>query len=128
MTAFLCHPVSRQNRSGLLLAADFEAAFESVSWPFLSTALDSFNFGTLYKYLINLLYLNNNYSRILLDGFLGEKKNHMKREIRQGYPALGYLFNLAVEPLANQITRSSAIRGITIPRVRKSDSLNTQMI
>ena len=39
----------------------------------------------------------------------------MKREIRQGDPASGYLFNLAVEPLAKQITRSSVIRGITVP-------------
>ena len=107
--------LSKQNRSGLLLAADFEAAFESVSWPFLSSAMDSYNFGTHYKYLINLLYLNNNnYSRILLDGFLGEKI-YMKRGIRQGDPASGYLFNMVVEPLANQITRSSIIRGITMP-------------
>ena len=39
----------------------------------------------------------------------------MKRGIRQGDPASGYLFNLAVKPLAKQITRSSAIRGITMP-------------
>ena len=39
----------------------------------------------------------------------------MKRRIRQGDPASGYLFNLVVEPLANQITRSSVIRGITMP-------------
>ena len=39
----------------------------------------------------------------------------MKRGIRQGDPGSGYLFSLAVEPLANQITRPSAIRGITMP-------------
>ena len=106
--------LNRQNRSGLILAADFEAAFESVSWPFLSRALDNYNFGAYYKYLIHLLYLNdNNFSRILLDGFLGDKI-YMKRGIRQGDPASGYLFNLVVEPLANQIIHSTRICGIAL--------------
>ena len=106
--------LNSKNRSGLILAADFEAAFESVSWSFLSQALNYYNFGPYYKYLLNLLYLNsNNFSRILLDGFLGEKI-HMRRGIRQGDPASGYLFNLVVEPLANQIMQSTIIRGINV--------------
>ena len=38
----------------------------------------------------------------------------MNRGIRQGDPASGYLFNLAVEPLANHIKKSSLIKGIKI--------------
>ena len=106
--------INNQKRIGFILAADFEAAFESVSWSFLSKALDCYNFGPYYKYLLNLLYLHsNNYSRILLDGFHGEKI-YMKRGIRQGDPASGYLFNLVVEPLAHQITQSPVMRGITV--------------
>ena len=106
--------LNNQDRSGLILAADFEAAFESVSWPFISSALDQYNFGTNFKSLIKLLYLNNNnFSRILLDGYLGEKV-YMKQGIRQGDPASGYLFNLVVEPLANQITHSTTVRGVCV--------------
>ena len=106
--------LNQQNRSGLILAADFEAAFESVSWGFLSQAMHCYNFGPHYRYLISLLYLNNNnFARVLLDGFLGEKI-YMKRGIRQGDPVSGYLFNLVVEPLANQIMQSTIIRGISV--------------
>ena len=38
----------------------------------------------------------------------------MSRGIRQGDPASGYLFNLAVEPLANHIRQSEAIGGIKL--------------
>ena len=49
------------------------------------------------------MYLNpQNYSRILLNGYLG-KEIHLNRGIRQGDPASGYLFNLAVSLLTQQI-------------------------
>ena len=106
--------VSSSNQTGFILAADFEAAFESVSWSFLLKALDYYNFGPYCKHLVKLLYLNNdNFSRISLDGFLGEKI-YMQRGIRQGDPASGYLFNLVVEPLTNQLMQSSLMRGIEL--------------
>ena len=108
----LIHKTNANNESGLILAADFEAAFESVSWSFLDKILKSYNFGLQFKNMIRLLYLNSeNFSRIILDGFLGDKI-HMQRGIRQGDPISGYLFNLVVEPLANQLVQSSQIRGI----------------
>ena len=39
----------------------------------------------------------------------------MRRGIRQGDPASGYLFNLVAEPLANQIIQSTVMRGIRLP-------------
>ena len=60
------------------------------------------------------MYFNKqNFSRILLNGFLGEKI-HMHKGIRQGDPVSGYLFNIAVEILANQITKSVKMRGIKL--------------
>lgn len=104
--------LNKTGKGGLVLAADFEAAFETVSWQYLLHALDCYNFGPFYKHLIKLVYLDaNNFSRILLDGFLGDKI-FLRRGIRQGDPISGYLFNLAVEPLAHQIINSSNLRGI----------------
>ena len=100
--------------SSIITAVDFEAAFDTVSWNFLETALDCYNFGPFYKKMIKTFYLNSsNFSRILLDGYLGTKI-HMERGIRQGDPASGYLFNLIMEPLTNQILQSENIRGITV--------------
>ena len=106
--------VNDEERTGYIMAADFEAAFESISWDFLLKTLDCCNFGPNFRYLLQLAYLNrSNFARILIDGFLGENV-YMQRGIRQGDPASGYLFNLAVEPLANLIKQCKEIRGITL--------------
>ena len=66
--------VEHQKLPGLVMAADFEAAFETVSWSYLRIVLEELNFGPNFVGLIDTLYLNvQNYSRILLNGFLGEK-------------------------------------------------------
>ena len=96
------------------MAFDFESAFDTVSWKFLLEALDYYNFGFCWKHIIKTFYLNDhNFSRILLDGYLGPKIN-MNRGIRQGDPASGYLFNIVMEPLANQLIHSAHIKGIQL--------------
>ena len=99
---------------GMILAADFEAAFESVSWEYLRSVLRKLNFGPHFRNIIDLLYLNPcNYSRIMLNGHLGPQI-YLKRGIRQGDPSSGFLFNMAVEVLAGQINKSNRITGISI--------------
>ena len=72
--------VTRKKESGLIMAADFEAAFETVSWSYIRAVLEEMNFGNNFIKLINTLYLNeSNFSRILLNGFLGEKNIYAKR-------------------------------------------------
>ena len=106
--------LNKEQKTGIILAADFEAAFESIAWNFLKQALVSFNFGPRFRSIIDLLYLNsNNFSRILLEGYLGEKM-YLNQGIRQGDPASGYLFNLAVEPLASQLKKSAQCTGIRL--------------
>ena len=103
--------------SGIIMAVDFEAAFDTVSWDFLINALHYYNFGPNYIQMIETMYLNsNNFSRIILDGFLGQKIT-MEKGIRQGDPISGLLFNLVMEPLANQILQSNDIKGLPITNV-----------
>ena len=98
--------------SGVIMAVDFEAAFDTVSWSFLTEALAVYNFGSFFIKMIKAFYLNsNNFSRILLEGHLGSKI-HMERGIRQGDPVSGYLFNMVMEPLTNQMLQSKTIAGI----------------
>ena len=100
--------------SGLIMSADFEAAFDSLSWCFVSKVLEKYNFGPQLRKLIDMLYLNSdNFSRIMLNGYLGDKI-HVNCGIRQGDPASGYLFNLAVNTLAQQIKRSKLLTGIRL--------------
>ena len=104
--------VNQTHSSGVIMAADFEAAFETVSWAYVRTVLRELNFGNNFIDIINIMYFNkHNFSRILMKGFLGEKI-YMNRGIRQGDPVSGYLFNIAVLMLAKQITNSNKLKGI----------------
>ena len=106
--------LNNTSSSGIIMAVDFEAAFDTVSWEFLLATLDKYNFGPYFKKLISVLYLSPDLnSRILLEGYLGPKV-HMGRGIRQGDPVSGYLFNLIVEPLANKLKSANGIEGVAI--------------
>ena len=106
--------LNHTNNTGIIMAVDYESAFDTLSWKFLLEALDYYNFGFCWKHIIKTFYLNDhNFSRILLDGYLGPKIN-MNRGIRQGDPSSGYLFNLVMEPLANQLIHSAHIKGIQL--------------
>ena len=58
---------------GMIFAAYFEAAFESISWNYLRSVMTHMNFGEDFLKMVDLLYLNNqNYSRIMINGHLGQ--------------------------------------------------------
>ena len=106
--------VNQTKQTGLIMAADFEAAFETISWPYLNAVLTEMNFGEYFRDLVNLLYLNKqNVSRVLLNGFLGDKI-YMHKGIRQGDPVSGFLFNIAAEILSKQISQASNLKGINL--------------
>lgn len=108
------HWTNGNKKPGVVLAADFEAAFESIAWNYLRSIFNELNFGPNFKHMINHLYLSNqNYSRILLNGYLGKRIN-MESGIRQGDPASGYLFNLAVSLLTEQVSKSTMLTGIKL--------------
>ena len=112
----IIHWTKNNNKKGIILAADFEAAFESVAWNYLRLVIQELNFGPNLKKMIDHLYLNSkNHSRILLNGHLGNKI-FLQRGIRQGDPGSGYLFNLAVSILTEQIIKSTRFKGIQIDR------------
>ena len=49
-----------------------------------------------------------------LDWILFSQNIYLRRGIRQGDPASGYLFNIVVSVLAEQIKKSNILKGITI--------------
>ena len=80
--------------TGLIMSADFEAAFDSLSWEFVNLTLNQYGFGIRFRQLVNTLYMNTNtFSRILINGYLGEKIHSNVRQCK------GMLFNLAVNLL-----------------------------
>ena len=68
----------QQNIPGLLLSVDFQQAFDSVSWKFISKTLDYYNFGPSFKKWISL-FQNGTESAVLQNGFISEFFSFTKR-------------------------------------------------
>ena len=83
------------NLPGLLFAIDFEKAFDSLDWVFLTKTLSAFNFGQSFIKWINTFY-NNIKSCVMNNGFSSTHFD-MLRGVRQGDPLTVYLFIIALE-------------------------------
>ena len=102
----------KQNIPGLLLSIDFEKAFDTVSWKFISKVLDYFNFGRSIKTWISL-FQNGAESCILQNGFMSDFF-YLKRGCRQGDPISPYIFILCAEILGKMIRNNKDFKGIHI--------------
>lgn len=97
---------------GLLLLVDFEKAFDTVEWNFISKTLEYFNFGPSVKKWINLFYTEPQ-SCVIQNGHISEFFQ-LERGCRQGDPISPYIFIMCAEILGNLIRSSSKIKGISI--------------
>lgn len=97
---------------GQLLLIDFEKAFDSVSWKFISKSLVFFNFGPGIINLIKLLYKDAKLC-VMQHGIFSEFFT-IGRGCRQGDPSSPYLFLLCAEILGILIRSNQDITGIKI--------------
>ena len=102
----------RNNLSGLLIAMDFEKAFDTLNLHFLFRALHKFNFGPSFMHWIRILY--NNVSSSVMDNGFTTAPFTLGRGVRQGDPLSPYLFIIALEVLAERIRSDSKIQGFMI--------------
>ena len=97
---------------GLMVAFDFEKAFDSLSWPFLFKALKSFNFGESFIKWVSTLY--SNISSCVLNNGFATQMFEVRRGFRQGDPLSAYLFIVVLEVLLIKIRCDKEIRGIMV--------------
>ena len=103
---------NRKEIEGLIMLIDFEKAFNSVSWNFLSKTLELFNFGNSVINWVKSLQCGST-SKILQNANLSNNIT-MGRGCRQGDPVSPYLFVMAAEILAEAVRSNQKIEGITI--------------
>ena len=111
----ILYETKSQDIPGLLLSIDFQQAFDSISWKFISKTLDYFNFGPSFKSWIRL-FQNGTESCILQNGFLSEYF-YLQRGCRQGDLISPYIFILCAEVLSNMIKKEESIKGININNI-----------
>ena len=107
-----CSSLKKQNLPGLLLSIDFEKAFDTVSWSFISDVLDYFNFENSIKTWVGL-FQRGSETCILQNGFMSDAFN-LRRGCRQGDPISPYLLILCAEILGKMVRQNRDIKGLTI--------------
>ena len=93
---------SEKNISALILACDFERAYDSLNWTYLKRVIRAFGFGPNIQKWMDIMYDDDpphaTEAVIQLNGHLS-RPYEIKRGLRQGCPLSCYLFLLALEPL-----------------------------
>ena len=101
--------IMMQNESGILLAIDFEKAFDSLNHEFLYQVLQKMGFGPNFLQWIGTFYRNLS-TCVPNNGFTTDIF-FVKRGVRQGDPLSALLFILALETLLCQIQKAFLING-----------------
>ena len=97
---------------GLILLIDFQIAFDSLSWNYITESLRTLNFGENFIKWIKIFQKNSN-SRIVLNGYLSDPFL-LERGCRQGDPVSPYLFIICSEFLTLAIKESVDVEGLTV--------------
>ena len=106
---------------GLIVLVDFQKAFDSINWDFISKTLKLFNFGDSIIKWINAIQ-QKTFSYIVQNGHISEKL-FLHRGCRQGDPVSPYIFVLAAEIMAAAIRANKKIQGIEVHGDEKKLSL-----
>ncbi|GLT88308.1 hypothetical protein SLE2022_063410 [Rubroshorea leprosula] len=97
--------IGKKKLSCFLFKADFEKAYDNVSWEFLDYMLERMNFGLVWRGWIREC-LQTNSASVLINGS-PTKEFTMRRGLRQGDPLAPFLFLIVAEGLNGII--SSAV-------------------
>ena len=106
------HYTTTQNKPGMLLLVDFEKAFDTISWIFITKVLSYFKFGHSIQKWITVFY-NECESCLSINGNITERFK-LGRGCRQGDPLSPYIFILCVEILGILVRNNKNIKGIEI--------------
>jgi len=94
--------------SGLVIAIDFEKAFDCIEWEFMFKVLENYGFNDTFISWIKKLYVDSS-SCIVTNGHISQFFS-LERGVKQGCPLSPYLYIICAEALANVIRENRNIR------------------
>ena len=97
---------------GLLLAVDFEKAFDRVAWSFIKKSLHRFNFGPDIKWWVQIFYTNIKASVSVNSQYTSWFQ--IERGVRQGDLLSSYLYLICAEIMSLMIRQNPRIKGILV--------------
>ena len=99
--------------SGAMIFLDFEKAFDSVQWSWITQTLIARGFPPSFVNIIKLLYSNPRAS-VIINGHRASAFV-IGRGVRQGDPLSPLLFAIVIEPLLDAIRTHPNFKGIKVP-------------
>ena len=102
----------QQNKSGILFAADFEAAFDSIDYQFMLEILKKYGFSEYFFNWISIMHTDP--ESCVMNNGSSTGYFQLNRGTRQGDPIAPYLFILVIEVLAKMVQNNKSIKGLTI--------------
>ena len=102
----------RYQMNGLLVAIDFQKAFDSINHDFMFKALSVFNFGPSLIRWIQILYKNIS-STVMNNGYTTAPFK-IFRGVKQSDPLSPYLFIICLDILVSNIRLNKDIHGIMV--------------
>ena len=105
--------MNRTQQKGAIVALDQEKAYDKILHPYLWAVLEKLEIPEHFVNIVKALY-DNAKTRVMINGELSEPFT-ITRGVRQGDALSCLLFDIAIEPLAENIRKSREITGIQIP-------------
>ena len=102
----------RNNKDAIIMAVDFQKAFDKVEWPALFRIIEAFNFGPNLIKLVNIC-LKDSKTVVLSNGNWTEFFP-LSRGVKQGDPLAGSLFLLVIKVIGMKLRQNKSIKGIKI--------------
>jgi hypothetical protein len=101
-----------ESKHGIMLALDFQKAFDTLSFDYMFKTLELYNFGSDFQRWVKLCYTE--ISSCVTNYKHASPYFNIKRGVRQGDSLSPYLFILSLELLLRKIREDIHIRGITL--------------
>lgn len=117
----IIHVASNLQSPCAVMSVDAEKAFDRLEWPYLWYTMNNMGFSDTFMNMLKILYYNP--TAMVLTGNQCSPQFPIARGTRQGCPASALLFAISLEPLAQKIRLSEAVKPIRISNTYHKISL-----